>query len=69
MSWIIKDTDTGEYFRQRCGPSGWYSNDINHARLYSLERMAQQTIAADEHHVSYPGNRNLAVKQVQLVEL
>ena len=68
MAWVIKDTVTNEYFRQRCSNS-WYSNDINHARLYSNERMARQTIAADEHHVSYPGNRSLTVKEVQLVEL
>jgi hypothetical protein len=68
MAWVIKDINTNEYFRQRAG-NGWYSTDINHARLYSNQRMAQQTITADEHHVSYPGNRNLAVKEVQLVEL
>lgn len=68
MAWVIKDINTNEYFRQRVGKN-WYSTDINHARLYSNERMANQTIIAGEHHVSYPFNRNLVVKQVQLVEL
>jgi hypothetical protein len=68
MAWVIKDIDSGEYFRQRYSKS-WYSKDINHARLYSLERMATQTIVANEHHVSYPGNRNLVEVEVRVTEV
>lgn len=68
MAWTIKDTNTGEYYRQRVG-DGWYSSDINHARLYSDKKQAQKTINAAGHHVTYPGNRALTVQEVQLVEV
>lgn len=69
MAWIIKDTTTGEYFRQRVGAKGWYGTDLDTARLYGNEKQAQRTIDAAEHHVSYPFNRTLVVKEVKLVEL
>jgi hypothetical protein len=69
MAWVIKDLNTDEYFRQRVGPKGWYSADINNSRLYSQERMAQQTIDAGEHHVSWPGNRKLSTQEVTIVEV
>ena len=68
MAFVIKDISRNEYFRQRCSNS-WYSADINHARLYSNERMAKQTINTNQHHVSYPGDRVLEIKEVHLVEV
>ncbi len=69
MAWVIKDTNTDEYYRQRCSTNGWYSTDINTARLFTTAKQAQQTINADGHHVTYPGWRKLVVKEVQLIEI
>jgi len=69
MVYVIKDLNTNEYYRQKPGPKGWYSSNINHARLYSTEKIAQKTIDIGNHHVSYPGNRNLTIIEVILIEL
>jgi hypothetical protein len=69
MAWAIKDATTNEYFRQRVGPKGWYGLDIDTARLYTSDKQAQKTIDAAEHHVWYPGTRNLIIKEVKLVEV
>ena len=69
MAYVIKDSNTGEYYRQRLGSKGWYSSNIDNARLYAEEKPAHKTIADNGHHVSYPGNRNLNVVQVKLTEV
>lgn len=69
MAYVIKDLNTNEYYRQRLGPNGWYSSDINTSRLYGKEKQAQKTIDDNEHHVSYPGNRNSTIVEVTLIEV
>ena len=69
MLWVIKDTNTNEYYRRSAGASGWYSADINFARLFTSKNKAQQTINTNNHHVSYPGNRNLITKEITLNEV
>lgn len=68
MAWVIKDKTTDEYYRQRVG-NGWYSSDLEHARLYGSQKQAQQTINAAGHHVTYPGNRVLVTQEVRLFEV
>lgn len=68
MAYAIKDLDTGEYYRQRVG-DGWYSTDIDNARLYGTYKQAKKTIDAGDHHVSYPGNRKIVVVEVKLTEV
>lgn len=69
MAYAIKDLNTKEYYRQRVGSDGWYSSDINTSRLYGKEKQAQKTIDDNEHHVSFPGNRNLVIVEIALVEV
>jgi len=69
MAFVIKDVSRNEYYRQRAGSNSWYSKDINHSRLFVNERVAQQTIDMNGHHVSYPGDRVLEIKEVHLVEV
>lgn len=69
MAWIIKDTNTNEYYRQRAGRYGWYSLDINDSRLYTSAGAAQLTINQGGHHVVFPGNRMLSVAEVKIVEI
>ena len=69
MAWVIKDTNINEYYRQRVGAMGWYGPSIDTARLYTNAEQAQRTIDVGDHHVSYPGGRNLVVKEVRMIEL
>jgi len=69
MAYAIKDLNTDEYYRQRLGSKGWYSFDINESRLYGNKKQAQRTIDNNDHHVSYPGNRNLIIVEIKLVEV
>jgi hypothetical protein len=66
---LIGDLNTGEYYRQRCGPNGWYSKDIEDSRLYINQTQPIKTISDNGHHVSYPGNRQLVIVQVSIVEV
>ena len=68
MAYVIKDINTNQYYRQRRGSDGWYSFDINASRLYGKEKQAQKTIDDNDHHVSFPGNRNLIPVEVLLIE-
>lgn len=69
MAYAIKDLNTNEYYRQRLGSNSWYTFDINESRLYGNKQQAQRTIDNNDHHVSYPGNRNLMVIKIKLVEI
>lgn len=69
MAWVIKDTNSGEYYRQRSNNNGWYSYFIDDVRLFTSPHQAQKTIDAAGHHVSYPGNRSLVVQEVKVVEV
>lgn len=70
MAWVIKDTNgIGEYYRQRASGNGWYSYFIDDVRLFTSPHQAQKTIDAAGHHVTYPGNRNLVVQEVKIVEV
>jgi hypothetical protein len=68
MAWVIKDTSTNEYYRQRAG-DGWYSSNIEHARMFGTEKQAQKTIHDAGHHVTYPGNRSLVTQEVRIAEV
>lgn len=68
MAYAIKDLNTHQYYRQRAG-DGWYSDNLDHARLFASEKAAQRTISQGNHNVTYPGDRNLCVVEVQLVEV
>lgn len=63
---VIRDKKSKEYYRQWCGPQGWYSPELDYARIYSLRAKAQQTIDQGNHHVTYPGNRDLEIVPVEL---
>ena len=67
MAWVIKDTLTNEYYRQRAG-DGWYSTDINAARIYTTKSQAEKTISEGNHHITYPGNRILNVIEIVISE-
>lgn len=69
MPYVIKDMNTGEYYRNSVGSTGWYSDDINFSRIYSSEKQTNGTIDKSGHHVIYPGNRNLKVIEIKIVEL
>lgn len=69
MAYVIKDLNTEEYYRQRSGTHGWYSPDINASRLYIRGKDAQKTIDNNQHHVSFPDNRQLTVVEISLVEV
>ena len=69
MAWVIKDTSTDEYYRQRAGRRGWYSDDINDSRLYTSAVQAQQIIDQGGHHVAWPGTRILVAKEVKITEI
>lgn len=69
MAYAIKDLNTNEYYRQRLGSNGWYTFDINKSRLYGNKQQAQRTIDNNDHHVSYPGSRNLMIVEIELVEI
>lgn len=62
LMYIIRDTATGEVYARRCGKGGWYTTNLYLARLYLTAEAAQRTIDKGNHHVSYPGNRALAVE-------
>ena len=69
MAWVIKDLSKNEYYRQRHASGGWYSLDINNARLYTSIKQAQVVIDSATHHVTYPYNRDLKIIEVRLVEV
>lgn len=69
MAYVIKDSNTKEYYGKRPSKTGWYSSNLEESRLYASIKAAQKTISDGEHHVSYPGNRTLVIVEVKLVEV
>lgn len=62
MAFIIRDKTSGEVYQLRCGKHGWYDHDMTYARRYKTREGAERTIAAGNHHVTYPGNRVLEIE-------
>jgi hypothetical protein len=61
MSFVIRDIDSKALFQSRSGRNGWYDHDATYARRYKTREGAQHTIDRGNHHVSYPGNRQLEI--------
>ena len=69
MACVIKDLSTNEYYRQRVGPHGWYSTNISDSRVYTSAIIAKRVIDKGDHHVTFPGNRNLGIIDVKITEI
>lgn len=65
--YCIYDEASETYFARRYRPGkGWYSADSADARSYKTPMAAKRVIDADDHHVSYPGNRQLVIKGLNI---
>lgn len=67
--YVIKDSNTGEYYRRSFGNSGgWFGLDKSAAKLYSSQDKAQQTIQRGGFKVTYSslGPRTLVVDSVEM---
>lgn len=67
MAFVIKDSDSGEYYRQRPGKNGYYDTDLNHVRLYGSERAAQQI--ADSGHYTTTFQEDRRLRKLKVVEV
>jgi hypothetical protein len=63
----IKDTKSGLFYQQKPRTAGWYDS-LHGARFYIERGRAERTIKGGDHHVAYPGNRDLLVVPVRLSE-
>lgn len=66
-AYAIRDRLTGECYAKRHTKTGWYTSDMTVVRIYSSPEAAQRVIASGNHHVSYPGNRDLEVYVLSIV--
>jgi hypothetical protein len=64
----IKDLKSNLFYQQKPTTNGWY-DDISGVRLFKEKARAEATIKANEHHVSFPGNRKLKVVTISLIEI
>ena len=63
----IKDTKSCLFYQQKPRTAGWYDS-LHGARFYIERGRAERTIKGGDHHVTYPGNRNLIVVSIMLTE-
>lgn len=63
----IKDTKSRLFYQQKPRTAGWYDS-LHGARFYIERGRAERTIKGGDHHVTYPGNRNLIVVSIMLTE-
>lgn len=67
--YAIKDRPTGRFFlTKHDARTGWYGEFGPGIRLYRSEGIADRAMKSGSHHVTYPGNRELAVVPIYLEE-
>lgn len=68
MRYVIKDIDKNTYYQNHPTSNGWYSDNLYGAKIFLYKKGAEKTMNSNNHHVIYPGNRNLGVIPIKIIE-
>lgn len=62
IRYAIADANSGDFFRNRKGPDGWYTPNIGEARIYKASKQAYSTVRRMGHHVAHPDRKPVVCK-------